>query len=332
MSDTQSNATSSSSVPYLRCIEFFSGIGGYHFALTNSLLKGEILKAFDTNEIANKVYQNCFGAKPSNRVINVLTAKELDKFNANCWLMSPPCQPYTRGGKQLDLEDNRTQALKNLINLLPQLKAKPEFIMLENVVNFETSQSRDLLIEELKKLNYNIIEYLVTPIDIGVPNERPRYFLMARLLPFTPRLNQYVDKFVRRINTDDVDSNTKTEIKEDTTEESKGCDTALKSILESESEDLEDYLVPEKWILKSHNFRFDIVNPESYRTSCFTKNTPEEAHWIPRDTKYKLDFPKDVSKLQRYKLLGNSLNVSLVQKLMEWYWKDEINASGNEEN
>jgi tRNA (cytosine38-C5)-methyltransferase len=51
--------------------------------------------------------------------------------------MSPPCQPYTRGGKQLDLEDNRTQALKNLINILPQLKTKPEFIMLENVVNFE---------------------------------------------------------------------------------------------------------------------------------------------------------------------------------------------------
>jgi hypothetical protein len=61
-------------------------------------------------------------------------------------------------------------------------------------------------------------------------------------------------------------------------------------------------------------------------------NTPEQAHWIPRETKYNLDFPKDVSKLQRYKLLGNSLNVSLVQKLMEWYWKDEINCSEEVEN
>lgn len=114
----------------------------------------------------------------------------------------------------------------------------------------------------MKKLNYNIIEFLVTPIDIGVPNERPRYFLMARLLPFTPRLDQYVDKFVRRINTEDVDSNTKTEIKEDAKEESNGCETALKSILEPESEELEDYLVPEKWILKSHNFRFGKYNSQ----------------------------------------------------------------------
>jgi tRNA (cytosine38-C5)-methyltransferase len=51
--------------------------------------------------------------------------------------MSPPCQPYTRGGKSLDDKDQRAKGLLNLIDVLSKLSDPPSYIFLENVLNFE---------------------------------------------------------------------------------------------------------------------------------------------------------------------------------------------------
>lgn len=58
----------------------------------------EIVEAFDINDRANDVYQHNFGHRPSQGNIQSLTSLELDKYRADVWLMSPPCQPYTRQG------------------------------------------------------------------------------------------------------------------------------------------------------------------------------------------------------------------------------------------
>ncbi|CAG8575867.1 10785_t:CDS:1, partial [Acaulospora colombiana] len=62
---------------------------------------------------------------------------DIEEYNANCWLMSPPCQPYTRGGKGLDDQDQRAKGLLHLIHVLSELSIPPEYIFLENVLNFE---------------------------------------------------------------------------------------------------------------------------------------------------------------------------------------------------
>lgn len=38
------------------------------------------------------------------RNIQRLTARQLDAYQADAWIMSPPCQPYTRQGKHLLLD------------------------------------------------------------------------------------------------------------------------------------------------------------------------------------------------------------------------------------
>jgi len=63
--------------------------------------------------------------------------KDIDRYNATCWLLSPPCQPYTNGGQKKDTEDPRAKALLHLIDLLPQLDVIPKYVFLENVKNFE---------------------------------------------------------------------------------------------------------------------------------------------------------------------------------------------------
>lgn len=91
-------------------------------------------------------------------------------------------QPYTAGGKRLDDLDKRAAGLLHIIkNILPNLSKSPKFIFLENVPNFETSNSRDLLIDVLNSLGYVIDEFLISPLSIGIPNNRKRYYLAAYL-------------------------------------------------------------------------------------------------------------------------------------------------------
>ena len=95
------------------------------------------------------------------------------------WLMSPPCQPYTRQGKQEDVKDPRAKPLLNLMKIFDAIKHKPDYLLLENVKNFETSLSCKIVKETLTKHGYNLKEVLISPIDIGIPYQRLRYYLLV---------------------------------------------------------------------------------------------------------------------------------------------------------
>lgn len=56
----------------------------------------------------------------------------------------------------------------------------PSYILLENVKGFEESDSRDLLVEALSESGYEFQEMLITPLQIGIPNSRMRYYCLAR--------------------------------------------------------------------------------------------------------------------------------------------------------
>ncbi|KAK3602613.1 hypothetical protein CHS0354_034196 [Potamilus streckersoni] len=171
----------------LRVLELYSGIGGMHFALDNtSVLKDKNMKykvvlAIDINNVANRIYQHNFPVtKMSSSGIEGLTVKKLDKLKIDMILMSPPCQPFTRVGKKMDHEDARSKSLLHLLDLLPRLSHCPSYILVENVKGFETSQTRDILVESLKKCDFTYQEFLLTPLQMGIPNARLRYYLIAK--------------------------------------------------------------------------------------------------------------------------------------------------------
>ncbi|KAI9028261.1 S-adenosyl-L-methionine-dependent methyltransferase [Phycomyces nitens] len=246
----------------VRCIEFFCGIGGLHYALNIAKIRAHVVEAFDVNEIANKVYLHNFQKNPSKKTIDRLTAKDIEKLDASCWLVSPPCQPYTRGGKMQDIEDPRAKALVHLIDMLPKLSTPPKYIFVENVKNFETSQSRERLVRQLDTMDYEINECLLTPEQLGVPNHRMRYYLTARRRsnPATKEVSDYMETSVIHTSWPFSGSN---EMQNDVPE--------LGSFFETLSRGEEKYLVPAKYILKLHGFRLDIVRSTDKITSCVTK-------------------------------------------------------------
>jgi tRNA (cytosine38-C5)-methyltransferase len=138
-----------------------------------------MLAAYDNNSIANTVYSHNFGLHPTTTNLEHLSTAHFEKLKADCWLLSPPCQPYTRGGKLLDDEDPRAQALLHLISILERLANPPKYVFLENVLNFENSRSRNALVKVLEQRGYRIQEFLISPLDlwVAIPNDRLRYYL-----------------------------------------------------------------------------------------------------------------------------------------------------------
>ena len=54
------------------------------------------------------------------------------------------------------------------------------YILVENVKGFEDSSTRDVFIETLKSCGYVYQEFLLTPLQFGIPNSRLRYYCIAK--------------------------------------------------------------------------------------------------------------------------------------------------------
>ncbi|KAH7686638.1 tRNA (cytosine(38)-C(5))-methyltransferase protein [Dioscorea alata] len=168
-----------------RILEFYSGIGGMRYSLLKSGIRAEIVEAFDINNTANDVYQHNFGHRPFQGNIQSLTASELDKYRAHAWLLSPPCQPYTRQGLQKHSADPRAFSFVKIIELIPGMLQPPMMIFVENVVGFETSDTHEKMAKIFSEIGFVMQEFILSPLQFGVPYSRPRYFCLAKRKPFS---------------------------------------------------------------------------------------------------------------------------------------------------
>ena len=159
----------------MRVLEIFSGIGAVAAAASN--LPCDIVAAIDINQNASQVYSANFSTPVFVNDILTLSADRLSSFGADLWWMSPPCQPYTRRGLQRDVEDSRAQPLLHLIEMIGRIQ--PPHIAIENVIGFEGSESHRRLGVVLEQAGYRVTESSLCSTMFGLPNLRPRFFLLA---------------------------------------------------------------------------------------------------------------------------------------------------------
>ena len=264
--------TKTSSLPKVRCIEFFSGIGGWSRALdllfssssssTCSSHFVEVCSAYDVNPNANAVYEHNYpNLKVSTRSIVNISTKEIDALKADMWVMSPPCQPFTRNNEtqNRDSQDSRSDALIHLIHILQEIKRPPMYIALENVVGFEASECCNLLLNALETMGYQYHEYQLTPTQFGIPNERPRYYLIA----------SHVNKDTRSIGSS-IRLERKIRHSLDFGQQEPIQTLKVSSYINHVTEN--DLIINEDTLNKKSSWCLDIVHPDNYVTSCFTKS------------------------------------------------------------
>ncbi|KAI7989949.1 tRNA (cytosine(38)-C(5))-methyltransferase 2 [Camellia lanceoleosa] len=83
-----------------------------------------IVEALDINGVTNDVYSTILATHPTS-------------YRAHAWLLSPPCQPYTRQGLQKGSADARASSFLKILELIPETSQPPLMIFVENVVGFE---------------------------------------------------------------------------------------------------------------------------------------------------------------------------------------------------
>ncbi|KAJ7652054.1 S-adenosyl-L-methionine-dependent methyltransferase [Mycena polygramma] len=374
----------------MRALEFYSGIGGLHLALSRSNVPASVTNAFDWDQSACEVYSANHGPGIAKKVdISTLTTSYLASLEATLWLLSPACQPYTVLNPSAKGElDPRAKSFLHLVqNVLPELAhqdAHPTHLLVEYVGGFETSSTRQVLVSTLRNLGYAIAEFLLTPLQFGIPNSRLRYYLLAKRSPlsFDHLFNEqagetlrhipgrgsqpWVDLWLAEPNPDMPDDESVREIRDYLDlEPGDGCD------------------IPDK-ILRKWGRLFDIVLPSSRRTCCFTRGytqlversgsilqmnedldtgtvfdvflqsqsssrpnesidpvraldvlrlryfSPQELLRLfsfnpPRDSSGSEDpfvWPEGISRKTKYRLIGNSVNVKVVQELIMYLFEE----------
>ncbi|MEO8269718.1 MAG: DNA cytosine methyltransferase [Aureliella sp.] len=159
--------------PELRVIELFAGIGGMAAAWPEAT----VLAAIDINQKAQRVYQQNFSHRYCVQEIESLSVQTLRGYSADCWWMSPPCQPFSRRGTLGDLADPRCGGFSHIVKALE--RCRPNMLGLENVVGFENSQAHRMLLRQLEALGYHSQARELCPTQMGWPNRRPRFYLLA---------------------------------------------------------------------------------------------------------------------------------------------------------
>lgn len=274
----------------MRVLELFSGLGGWRYALGGL---GRVVAAYDISPAANATYLLNHGDRPLDREIARLKPETLAAHRADAWVLSPPCQPFCRMGRHLDLEDRRCHALRHLMAILPELA--PAHLALENVEGFLGSGAHALVLDSLRRAGLGVLEYRLCPSRFGLPNQRPRVFLLASRRPLRPRPEPELEP------------------------------PPVSAFLDAE-EDPTLYLAPEQ--LARHGPGLDLVRASDTRSACFIggygqryvgsgsflvtgrgvrRFSPAEAArllGLPGDFR----FPPELTLEQRYRLLGNGLS------------------------
>jgi site-specific DNA-cytosine methylase len=168
----------------------------------------------------------------------------------------------------------------HLINSIKKLKKPPKYLALENVIGFEESPTCVTLLDTLESTGYNFMQFDLTPSQFGVPNERPRFYLLAILygefsesdlkVSIPNRGIASVDDTAGGVVVGRVDRTVRTCIPGIAPKDPIALSAYLNDSLSSS--ELGDLIMTEKDLEKNASWCLDIVSPMDSYTSCFTKS------------------------------------------------------------
>lgn len=117
-------------------------------------------------------------------------------------------------------------------------------------------------------------EFLLTPLQFGIPNSRLRYYLLAKTAPYKFSTSIQPRTTYRYIPSQDGTSSAWIDPRQDPESVVAENTRDIRHYLDSYSEDVENFphphAIPDK-VLEKWGGLFDIVLPNAKRTCCFTR-------------------------------------------------------------
>jgi DNA (cytosine-5)-methyltransferase 1 len=195
-------------------IDLFAGIGGFHIAMHN--LGGKCVFASEMDSPARITYEHnfkkispeLFKNKMFNDDIRNITPSDIPDFDVLC--AGFPCQPFSQAGHKRGFDDNHSSERGNLFFNIAEIIAekRPKAFFLENVrgiVNHDNGNTFKVIRDILEKeLGYSFYFKVVKATDYGLPQHRPRAFMIGFKDEGLFRTFEFPEKTPLKFNMSDV--------------------------------------------------------------------------------------------------------------------------------
>jgi DNA (cytosine-5)-methyltransferase 1 len=170
-------------------VDLFAGIGGFHAAL--GAMGGECVYASEIDKDAARIYQRNWGLKPDGDITLAANEEVMEVPPHDVLVGGFPCQPFSKSGKQMGMEETRGTLFWNIARIIEV--HKPSIVLLENVRNIAGPRhihEWEVIIQTLRQLGYRVSKepMVVSPHLIrrefgGRPQVRERVFIAATRIP-----------------------------------------------------------------------------------------------------------------------------------------------------
>lgn len=172
---TASNPRREKKSRQLRIASLFSGIGGFELGLQRS--GHEVLSFCDCDPAARAVLKRRFPAVSIYE--DVRTLKELPK-ETELVTAGFPCEDLSPAGRTVGIFGEKSGLIWQVFRLLE--RRQPRWLLLENVpfmLNLAHGRAIRAIVDSLESLQYRWAYRVLDPRAFGLPQRRPRVFLLA---------------------------------------------------------------------------------------------------------------------------------------------------------
>jgi DNA (cytosine-5)-methyltransferase 1 len=170
-------------------VDLFAGIGGFHAAL--GAMGGKCVYASEWDKDAARIYERNWNLKPEGDITLAANDQVMDVPPHDVLVGGFPCQPFSKSGKQLGMEETRGTLFWNIARIIEV--RKPTLVLLENVRNLAGPRHTHewaVIMDTLRKLGYRVSSkpmvvspHLIRPEFGGRPQVRDRVFIAATRVP-----------------------------------------------------------------------------------------------------------------------------------------------------
>lgn len=166
----------------MRFIDLFSGLGGFHKALSE--LGHECVFASELDPTLRELYKKNWNIKPEGDIRQIVQT-DLNSIPEHDILCAGfPCQPFSKAGKKAGMEDKVRGNLFDEIITILQFR-KPIYFILENVPfirQHDNTETWNYIQSKLTLLGYSVDHEVYSPHDFGIPQHRERIFIVGSLI------------------------------------------------------------------------------------------------------------------------------------------------------
>lgn len=163
----------------MKFIDLFAGLGGFHYGLSNA--GGfECVFASEIDEDLREIYERNYGLAPEGDITKIHESS-VPQHDILC--AGFPCQPFSLAGSKKGAKCPESGKLIDDIIRIAKHR-RPTFLMLENVPNVLTIENGsfwDYIKRTFEGLGYKIIHKVISPDEIGIPQNRKRLFIVGGL-------------------------------------------------------------------------------------------------------------------------------------------------------